>query len=136
MAHYATELFVQCIYSLDLSYDDLIAKESSLKVSLNQIFEDNRGEFINFEEMGDTMRAQCVFPEYTENLFHTLCDSVAPYMDGSVEARLLFVCKDLDFLHIYTISNQKWQECAVHLPPAGPITDVLREQDPPAATTL
>lgn len=135
MAQYAAELFVQCVYSLELSYEDLIAAEAELKVQFTSILEQNGAEFIHFEEMGDTMRVQCVFATYTENLFHSICDLLAPFMDGRVEARLLFVNKDLNFLHIYTISNNSWQECSLHMPAAGPLTRELREQDPPGVVS-
>lgn len=130
MAQYAAELFVQCVYSLELSYHDLIEAEAALKRSLTEIFEANQGEFIHFEEISDTMRSQCVFPVYTEDLFHAISDSVAPFMDGRVECRMLFVSKDLDALHVVTISEGKWQESSVHMPAAGPLTKILREQKP------
>lgn len=130
MAQHAAELFVQCVYSPDLSYDDLLALEGSLKLDLTEIMETRGGEFIHFEEMGDTMRAQCVFPEYRESLFHGICDSLAPFMDGRVEARLLFVDKDLDAVHFYAVSGNEWRESCVGLPAPGPLTTAFRDQDP------
>lgn len=132
MAQYATELFIQCVYSLDLSYHELLEKEAALKMGLTTIMEEAGGEFIHFEEMGDTMRMQCVFPEYGEDLFHPLCRQIAPSMDGHVECRMLFVHKDLDFINFYTVSNGTWQEGCVHLPLPGPLSTALREQDPPS----
>jgi len=132
MAQFATELFVQCVYGLELSYHELLEKEAELKLTMTAILEQGGGEFIHFEEMGDTMRVQCMFVEYGEHIFHPLCESMAPLMDGHVEARLLFVSKDLDFLHIYTISKKRWQESCLHLPAPGPLTKALRDQDPPS----
>ena len=132
MAHYAAELFVQCVYGLDLTYDELITAEGELKLSMTAALEQNGAEFIHFEEMGDTMRAQCVFSVHGEHLFHAVCDAFAPLMDGRVEARLLFVDKDLDSLHHYAISEKKWREAVLRLPAAGPLTKALREQSPPS----
>ena len=132
MAHYAAELFVQCVYGLDLTYEELIATEAELKLAITAILEQNGAEFIHFEEMGDTMRVQCVFNTYGERLFHTVCDAFAPLMDGRIEARLLYVDKDLDGLHFYTISEKKWQEAVLHMPAAGPLTNTLRDQNPPS----
>jgi len=132
MAHYAAELFVQCVYGLDLTYDELIATEGELKPAMTTILEQNGAEFIHFEEMGDTMRVQCVFTTYGENLFHAVCDAFAPLMDGRIEARLLYVDKDLDGLHYYTINEKKWQEAVLRMPAAGPLSKTLREQDPPS----
>lgn len=130
MPHIATELFIQCIYSLELSYDELIDTETELKKTLTQLLDENGAQFIHFEEMGDTMRAQCVFDIYDEGLFHPICDALAPYFNHTVEAKLLFVSKDLDFLHVYTISDGKWLESVLHMPAPGPITQALREQEP------
>ena len=135
MARYAAELFVQCVYSLDLTYDELIEAEGELKVAMTAVLEKNGAEFIHFEEMGDTIRAQCVFSTYGETLFHAVCDGIAPLMNGTIEARLLFVDKDLDGMHFYTVSDRKWQEAVLHMPAAGPLTRTLREQDPPAKKT-
>jgi len=136
MARYAAELFVQCVYCLDLTYDELIAAESELKPAINAILEQNEAEFIHFEALGDVMRVQCVFTIHGEDLFHAVCDAFAPLMDGRIEARLLFVDKDLDDLHYYTVSEKKWQEAVLHMPAAGPLTSALREQDPPSIKTF
>lgn len=129
MAHNATELFAQFVYSPDLSYHSLMERESELKTAVTGILEQYGGEFIHFEEMGDTMRAQCAFARYEEDLFHDLCDDIAPHMDSFVEARLLFVNKDLDTLHIYAISNGNWRESCLSLPDAGPLTRELLERE-------
>lgn len=128
MAHYETELFVQCVYSLELSYHDLLEREAELKLAINEALENNGAEFIHFEPMGDTMRAQCMFAAHAEDLFHEICKGLAPHMDGNVEARLLFVHKNLDLLHIYTISKKKWKEACLSLPLSGPIAKALLEQ--------
>ena len=129
MARNATELFAQFVYSLELSYDSLLERESELKTSFTAILEQYGGEFIHFEEMGDTMRAQCAFDRYEEDLFHDICDDIAPQMDSFVEARLLFVNKDLDFLHIFVINSGKWQESCLRLPEAGPLSRPLLAKD-------
>lgn len=129
MARNATELFAQFVYSLELSYDSLLERESELKASFTAILEQYGGEFIHFEEMGDTMRAQCAFARYEEDLFHDICDDIAPQMDFFVEARLLFVNKDLDTLHIFVVNNGKWQESCLRLPEAGPLSRALLDKD-------
>lgn len=130
MAQFASELFVQCVYGPDLSYEELLTLEGDLKVALTDIMEKHDGEFIHFEEMGDTMRMQCVFPVFREALFHSICNELAPHMDGRVEARMLFVDKDMDAVFYYTLSEDDWQESALSLPPAGPITITQRDSDP------
>ncbi|MDL2279286.1 hypothetical protein LJC15_01300 [Desulfovibrio sp. OttesenSCG-928-G11] len=130
MAQFATELFVQCVYGAEISYEELLTLEGEIKVALTDVMEKNGGEYIHFEEMGDTMRMQCVFPEFDENLFHAVCEGAANLMDGRVEARMLFVDKDLDGALFYTLSDGDWQECMVGLAPAGPITIAQRDKDP------
>lgn len=136
MAQHATELFMQCVYSLDLSYHELLEKEAALKLGMTRILEEAGGEFIHFEEMGDTMRIQCVLPEYGEELFHPMLERIAPLMDGQVECRVLFVHKDLSFVHIVTVSGGAWQESCLHLPAPGPLTRVLRDIDPPSRQSI
>ncbi len=129
MARNATELFAQFVYSVELSYDSLMERESELKTSFTEILEQHGGEFIHFEEMGDTMRAQCAFARYEEDLFHDICDDIAPQMDSFVEARFLFVDKDVNSLHIFVINNGKWKESCLRLPEAGPLSRALLDKD-------
>ena len=129
MAQNATELFAQFVYSLELSYHSLLEREAELKTVFSAILERCGGEFVHFEEMGDTMRAQCVFAKYEDDLFHDICDDIAPHMDSFVEARLLFVNKDLECLHFFAISNGSWQECCLCLPETGPIGRALLDRD-------
>ncbi|MDL2316134.1 hypothetical protein LJC59_03525 [Desulfovibrio sp. OttesenSCG-928-A18] len=119
MAHYATELFIRCTYSLELSYDELLELEAELKLAVNALLERHEADFIHFEPLGDTMRVQCVFSNYDEQLFHSMCEGMAPHMDGRVEGRLLFVHKDLDTVHFYAVNNKKWRESRIALPPSG-----------------
>ena len=134
MAQFATELFAHFVYSPKLSYHELLDRDEELKIFISRLIEEQNGEYPHFEAMGDALRAQCVFAEYGEDLFHALCDAVAPVMDGDVEARLLFVSKDLDHVHQYTISKKKWQEAVVLLPP-GPIgLSLIEENDPQPLT--
>lgn len=129
MAQNATELFAQFVYSLELTYDSLLEREGELKSEFAVILEQNGGEFIHFEEMGDTMRVQCAFAQYAEELFHDICEDLAPLMDGFVEARLLFVDKDLETMHIFTVSNGNWQESCLRLPDSGPLAKALLEKN-------
>ena len=128
MARHATELFAHFVYSQELSYDDLLAREDELKSQVEALLQESGGEFIHFEAMGDALHAQCVFQEYGEELFHGICATIAPRMDGHVEARLLFVSKDLECLHLYAASDKKWHEAVLQLPMAGPLGEVLRKE--------
>ena len=135
MAQFATELFAHFVYSSTLSYHDLLDSEEELKILFSRLVEDQGGEFMHFEAMGDGLRAQCVFAAYDEEIFHALCDAIAPAMNDEVEARLLFVSKDLEELHLYIVSGHKWQEAILFVPP-GPIGRALLEEKTPTPGKL
>jgi hypothetical protein len=124
MAHYMTELFAHILYSPNLSYHDLLDREEELKGFLGLLLETHGGEFLQFEAQGDALLVQCVFPGYGEDLFHALCDALAERMLGDTETRLLFVSKDLTLLHLYILSQGRWQESLLSLP-LGPIGKTL-----------
>jgi hypothetical protein len=126
MAYHMTELFAQILYSSSLSYHDLLDREEELKAFLGLLVETHNGEYLHFEAQGDALQVQCVFPEYGEDFFHTLCDSLAGKAKGEVEARLLFVSKDLSFLHLYIVSEGRWRESFLRLP-LGPIGNALAD---------
>jgi hypothetical protein len=124
MARYMTELFAHILYSPSLSYHDLLEREEELKTFWGLLAEMRGGEYLHFEAQGDALLVQCVFPAYGEDLFHALCDALAGRMNGDMEARLLFVSKDLSLLHLYVVSRGRWRESLLRLP-LGPIGDAL-----------
>lgn len=127
MALFATELFAHFVYSPKLSYHELLDREEDLKIFVSRLMEEQGGEFLHFEATGDALRAQCAFAEYHEDAFHSLCDALVPEMNGEVEVRLLFASKDLDYLHLYALSDGEWKEATIVLPP-GPIAqEIIKE---------
>jgi hypothetical protein len=119
MSFHKVEVFGHIVYSSDLSYDDLLAREEEIKAMTQGVLEKVNGEFIHFEALGDTLRFQCVLPEEREEAFHTMCDNLAPFVKNGLDARLLIVDKDLDALYFYSITGGKWQEAVVGLPSSG-----------------
>ncbi|MDR2669560.1 MAG: hypothetical protein LBC14_06380 [Desulfovibrio sp.] len=130
MARHDTEMFCRFAYSPELSYEALLALDTALKVELTAILGEGGGEFIHFEETGDALRVQCVFAVYDEELFHALCDRIAPLTDGRTEAGMLFVDKDLQLLHVYALHDNTWRECCVGLPAPGPLTAAAADKEP------
>lgn len=119
MAGYKMELFGHIVYSPDLSYDELLAREEETKLRTQSILEEAGAGFIHFEALGDTLRFQCVLPEENDDAFHRICESLAPSIKNGLDGRMLLVDKDLDTLYYYSFVNGRWQEAAVGLPPAG-----------------
>jgi hypothetical protein len=124
------EMFCRFVYSPELSYEELLTLEAELKISLTGALGEFGGEFVQFEETGDAVRLQCVFAEYDEDMFHALCDRIAPLTDGKVEAGILFVDKDLEKLHVYAVHEGTWRECCVDLPAFGPLTELAADREP------
>ncbi len=119
MSFYKVELFGHVVYSPDLSYDDLLAREEEVKALVQEVLEREQGKFIHFEALGDTLRFQCVRPDEQEGSFHAVCVALAPHVRNGLDARLLLVDKDLDTVYFYSIANGRWQEAVMGLPPAG-----------------
>lgn len=124
MSFHKMELFGHVVYSPDLSYDDLLAREDAVKNLVQDVLEKAGGEFIHFEAMGDTLRFQCVLAEERESVFQDVCDDLAPHVKDGLDARLLLVDKDLGSVYFYSIVNGRWQEAVMGLPPAGYLAEV------------
>ena len=125
---FKSELFAHFVYSQELSYEELLTTEETFQEAVTQILNDEGAQFINFTAFGDTLRAQCVFEIHEESLFQRICETIAPLMDGTLEARLLFVDKELDVLAVYLIAQKEWQESIIQVPVAGPIGAKLRKK--------
>lgn len=118
---YNAELFAQFVYSEELTYDELLDAEKNLISFTDETMQKNKAEHIHFEPLGDALCMQCSFAMFKEELFETICDELAPIMDTSMEARLLFVDKELESVILYSISKKKWKKKLFPLPPAGSI---------------
>ncbi len=125
MAKHSTEWFGHFFYSPELSYEELLEYEAGLKETVQVILEGEHAEFIHFEAEGDSLLAQCVFSDFTEDLFHRVCDSLAQHIKNTVECKILCVDKTLASLLVYSIRENAWQESGLDLP-SGPIEVSLR----------
>ena len=119
MAMYQVELFAHVAYGSELTYEDVLAREESLKGGATSILSARGAEFIHFEALGDALRFQCVFAAGGERLFHGLCEAFAPLMDDGLDGRILCVDKDLAHVHFYALHGGRWQEATLALPAAG-----------------
>lgn len=124
---YKTEFFGHVVYSPELSYEDLLETEKAFQDAAMAILSEAGAQYINFNAFGDTLRVQCVFELFEEQLFHFICEAVAPMVDGKLEARFLFIDKELDNIAIYCIADKKWQENVLQIPVAGAIGGTLRK---------
>lgn len=123
MSFYKIELFGHIVYSPELSYHDLLAREEAVKSMVQEVLEKAEASFIHFEPLSDALRFQCLLPEEREDAFHRICDDFAPHVTKDLDARLLIVDKDLDTLYFYSLTNGRWQEAVMGLPPAGHLED-------------
>ena len=119
MSFHKIELFGSIVYGPNLSYHDLLEREEEIKVQVQEILEKADGAFIHFEALGDTLRFQCMLPEEREEVFHVICDDLAPHMKNGLDARLLVVDKNLDTVYCYVLAGGRWQESVIALPVSG-----------------
>ena len=119
MAQTQTEFFGHFVYGPDLTYEELLAREEALKEALAAILAASGADYSHFEADGDSLRVQCGLTGQGEDLFHAVCDRIAPLMEKGLDGRLLFVDKALHALHAYSLHQGKWQEGVILLPPPG-----------------
>lgn len=114
MASHNCELFGHIRYRSELSYNELYAIEADLIDELHAALSRLGADHIDLVGQGDALRAQCMFAEYDEALFHALCDAMAAFLPASkVRGRLLFVHKDLAMIHLYCFHDTGWKEAIV-----------------------
>ena len=129
MVFLTSELFVQCMYSPDLSYETLHEREDALTAMLHTLFARFDARAISFTPDEDALQAQCEVPAHMENECHEFCEALAPLLEEGIEGRLLFVRKDLELISLYSIANGAWRECCMTPPPAGEIGEALRKKN-------
>ena len=110
MSKFRCELFGHFIFAEELSYADLLAKETQLKEELSGFFAQAGFTHMHFTSTGDFLLMQGAAAEHDQDMFHEVCDAVSQLLDEGVEARLLFVDRFLDSVYFYVLNNETWQE--------------------------
>lgn len=125
MPKHRTELFGQFIYAPEISYDDLLELEQSIKDFVTSSLEENGAEFVAFESEGDRTFFQCVFQEFDESLFKNVCKPFVGKVNAQMECKLQFVDKMLMSSYFYGINHKNIIAEKFSLKPAGPIDEAL-----------
>jgi hypothetical protein len=110
-------MYGQLFYAPELSYHDLYEHEHRLLDTVTKFLSANGATHLDFTPDGDSLRFQCEFDIYEEDLFHVLSDGLSAMLTETLEGRLLFVDKaTLSVVHVYTLTRDKWQEAAIGIP--------------------
>ena len=110
MPKFRCELFGHFIFAEELSYAELLEKETRLKEDLSGFFARAGFAHIHFTSTGDFLLMQGAAAEHDQDVFHEVCESVSQLLDEGVGARLLFVDRFLDSAFFYVLNNETWQE--------------------------
>ncbi len=116
MSRVKCEMFSHFVYSEVLTYQELLDKENELGDALREILASFGGSYISFVQDGDSLLAQCAFPEFEQSVFHGICKQIMPILDDKVAARFLFVDKYLERVSLCVADNNAWYESSLNLP--------------------
>jgi len=116
MSKFRCELFGHFIFAEELSYADLLEKETQLKEALSDFFAQAGFAHMHFTSTGDFLLMQGAAPEHDPDLFQDVCDAVCLLLDEGVEARLLFVDRFLDSVYFYVMNSESWRETFMEWP--------------------
>ncbi|MDR2695163.1 MAG: hypothetical protein LBC79_02120 [Deltaproteobacteria bacterium] len=134
MPKFRCELFGHFIFAEELSYADLLAKETQLKEDLAGLFAQAGFAHMHFTPTGDFLLMQGVVAEHDQDLFQEVCEEVSRLLAAGVEARLLFVDRFLDSVYFYVLNNQTWREAFLEWPlPKEALPREDMAPDPPPA---
>ena len=135
MSAYQCELFGHFVYSEDLSYADLLERETDLMGAFDRLLRDMDAAHIDFTPTGDALRVQCMFADAEDALFHSVCDAAAPLLANDIKGKMLFVDKDLAHISMYYLEKSAWKEAAIALPGAREALN-RAEPDPEPSANL
>jgi len=116
MPKFRCELFGHFIFAEELSYAELLEKESKLKEELSGLFAQAGFVHINFTPTGDFLLVQGAAADHDQDLFQEVCDAVSQLLDAGVEGRLLFVDRFLDSVYFYVLNYEAWRETFLEWP--------------------
>ena len=116
MSKFRCELFGHFIFAEELSYAELLEKETMLKEELSGLLAQEGFVHIHFIPTGDFLLVQGVAAEHDQHLFRKVCDAVSRLLGEGVEARLLFVDRFLDSVYFYVLNNETWRETFLEWP--------------------
>ena len=116
MPKFRCELFGHFIFAEELSYAELLEKETQLKEDLSGLFARTGFAHMHFTSTGDFLLMQGATADHDQDLFHEVCGAVSGLLDAGVEARLLFVDRFLDSVFFYVLNNTTWRETFLEWP--------------------
>jgi hypothetical protein len=132
MPKFRCEFFGHCIFAEELSYAELLEKETQLKGELSGLFAQAGFAHTHFTSTGDFLLVQGVAAEYDQDLFQEICEAVSQLLDEDVEARLLFVDRFLNSVYFFALNNETWRETFLEWPlPKDVLSKGMAPPDPP-----
>ena len=128
-ARYPCEMYAQLFYCPEMSYADLYDHEHRLVNALTEFLNANGAMHLDFTPDGDSLRFQCEWENYGEDIFHFLSDGLSAMLTADIEGRVLFVDKaNLKVIHVYALAHNTWQEAAIGIPRPSFFADEADEE--------
>lgn len=120
MAHFRYECFCTLVYDSELTYEEVLERETTLETRMGEILESCGGKHIDFVSVSDSLRVQCAFTDWSPEDFRLLCAEMAELTVEGVHGRVLVVSKDLDEVSVALLGADGPMLARVPLPdPAG-----------------
>lgn len=116
MGNYLCEMFGYFEYSEQMTYQELLDREAMLTRDTQELLQEFQAAHLHYTPLGDVLMLQCVFKRYDPELFHEICDGLSPLLCQAVTGRVLFVDKQLNSLHMYSLTEQDWHEADLRIP--------------------
>jgi hypothetical protein len=110
MPKFRCELFGHIIFTEELSYAELLEKETRIKENLTELFSRTGFAHVHFTPTGDFLLVQGAAVEHDQEVFQEVCAELSQLLDEDVAARLLFVDRFLHSVFFYLLNNETWQE--------------------------
>jgi hypothetical protein len=133
MPNFRCELFGHFIFAEELSYAELLEKETRIKENLSDLFSGAGFAHVHFTPIGDFLLVQGVAVEHDQEVFQEVCEEVSQLLDEDVEARLLFVDRFLHSVFFYLLNSETWQETFLEWPlPKNMLTRGTARPDAPS----
>lgn len=120
MARFRYECFCTLVYDNELTYEEVLERETALETRMGEILESCGGKHVDFVSIGDSLRIQCAFVDWRPEDFRLLCAEMAELTVDGVHGRVLVVNKDLDEISVALLGADGPMLARVPLPaPAG-----------------
>lgn len=109
MARHSNLLLGQVGYSLDLTYNEVMALESEYIQGLSELLSHYGADHLDFWGQGDALQLEAQLDDLDEETLRNFCGEVCTLLQPGSAGRLMLIDRNLLLIDLYHLNATNWR---------------------------